>query len=245
MRSFMLLPAMMAMCLAGCESPPTAEIDFQDHAAFTLAKYTSAPSVAPDVVTKHKRADCPTGGWVTHGDGHRTRCPHCDPPWDSAATDLSANFGQKCDNPNCDCWNCQCKECNCANEQFGQIPVINAVESSKPAPKPEKTPETKVVCTDGACYKYDGRRVWMLNAWRPVGPCLRPGCTCTDPAKCIEGKCDGCRSKQATPQVQYQPQYQPQFYQPYISPTYSPGYTWPMQGGRSFSSGCVGGSCRS
>jgi hypothetical protein len=45
---------------------------------------STTPIVVPAPVvpsTSHARADCPTGGWVTHGDGHRTRCVDCDPSW--------------------------------------------------------------------------------------------------------------------------------------------------------------------
>lgn len=42
------------------------------------------PGPAPPVDTTHPRAQCPTGGWITHGDGHRTRCLDCDPPYGAA-----------------------------------------------------------------------------------------------------------------------------------------------------------------
>jgi hypothetical protein len=43
-----------------------------------------AGTVIPPPLGKHSRTTCPTSGWVTHGDGHKTRCPQCDPPWEAA-----------------------------------------------------------------------------------------------------------------------------------------------------------------
>ena len=40
-----------------------------------------APEPGP---AKHSRSQCPTQGWVTQGDGHRTRCLDCDPPYTAA-----------------------------------------------------------------------------------------------------------------------------------------------------------------
>lgn len=52
---------------------------------------------------RHKRADCPVGGWITQGDGHKSRCPDCDPPY---ASDFGA---AKCCGDNCTCGdNCKC-----------------------------------------------------------------------------------------------------------------------------------------
>jgi hypothetical protein len=36
----------------------------------------------PDPAARHPRDECPYDNWITHGDGHKTRCPYCDPPWD-------------------------------------------------------------------------------------------------------------------------------------------------------------------
>lgn len=44
---------------------------------------THKPDVSPDS-ERHARDKCPTGGWITHGDGHKTRCTLCDPPWTSS-----------------------------------------------------------------------------------------------------------------------------------------------------------------
>lgn len=51
------------------------------------------PVIPPAPVAKtHDRADCPTAGWVTHGDGHRTRCPDCVPAYgDEPATTPDAS----------------------------------------------------------------------------------------------------------------------------------------------------------
>lgn len=43
---------------------------------------------APDSGT-HPRSQCPTNGWVVQGDGHKTRCTKCDPPYgDETPQDL-------------------------------------------------------------------------------------------------------------------------------------------------------------
>lgn len=47
-------------------------------AAVALTPPAQAP---PDQLNEHARTDCPGQGWVTHGDGHRTRCPNCRPVW--------------------------------------------------------------------------------------------------------------------------------------------------------------------
>lgn len=41
----------------------------------------STPSPAPTPSKYHKRADCPTDGWITQGDGHQTRCKYCQPSY--------------------------------------------------------------------------------------------------------------------------------------------------------------------
>ena len=80
--------------VTGCPSPtpPTtssasvaSSAAMTAHVATTLALHTVAenrpnpgPSPAP---SNHSRASCPTAGWITHGDGHRTRCPDCVPAW--------------------------------------------------------------------------------------------------------------------------------------------------------------------
>ena len=61
----------------------------------THSKDKVDPLIVPS--TRHQRADCPVGGWITQGDGHKSRCPDCDPPYSgdidnlqSAIDDLSA-----------------------------------------------------------------------------------------------------------------------------------------------------------
>jgi hypothetical protein len=80
----------VTLLATGCiptPDPPVKE-DFRGHVAATLALHvrpaTKPVVIVPDTGT-HPRDKCPTGGWVTQGDGHRTRCTQCDPPWSSEA----------------------------------------------------------------------------------------------------------------------------------------------------------------
>lgn len=82
--------------LAGCPvDPPVREFgdaaaqepsqEMIAHVATTLALHTIStptPSPAPSPAPSgHERAKCPTGGWMVHADGHKTRCPECVPAW--------------------------------------------------------------------------------------------------------------------------------------------------------------------
>lgn len=86
--------------LAGCNKPANGmQIDFAPDVGLACASIglelgtsgsipdpvvipTPGPIVPVDPIdTTHPRNECPTGGWVTHGDGHRTRCPDCEPAW--------------------------------------------------------------------------------------------------------------------------------------------------------------------
>lgn len=51
-------------------------------AAEALKHDADGPDAAPDKY--HEREDCPNDHWIVHGDGHRSRCPWCLPPWDDA-----------------------------------------------------------------------------------------------------------------------------------------------------------------
>lgn len=77
-----------AFVLSGCVKP-TAQHDWTDQIAVSLAKHTSQSDSVPVGPTDetHNRSDCPTGGWITHGDGHRTRCPDCRPAYGSEPTE--------------------------------------------------------------------------------------------------------------------------------------------------------------
>ena len=79
----------------GCIPPPPAPehktISPEDVRAifavqFALAGMDKSVGPAPPPTTKHARRDCPTDGWLTHGDGHRTRCKLCDPPWNDTGS---------------------------------------------------------------------------------------------------------------------------------------------------------------
>ena len=79
--------ALLLICLSGCKAPE-ASVDADQYRPYVAAKLalvasTPAPGPVPDDNATHPRAECPTNGWITHGDGHRSRCPNCDPPWTS------------------------------------------------------------------------------------------------------------------------------------------------------------------
>ncbi|WP_417744744.1 hypothetical protein [Rosistilla oblonga] len=44
-----------------------------------VASREEIPAPTPNEDEMHPRSECPTGGWITHGDGHRTPCPYCLP----------------------------------------------------------------------------------------------------------------------------------------------------------------------
>lgn len=72
------------LVLAGCAGISAEPPDLSGEAATTLALTVqghakSLPLPIPEGA--HAREDCPTGGWVTHGDGHRTRCTDCRPEY--------------------------------------------------------------------------------------------------------------------------------------------------------------------
>lgn len=79
--------ALLLLCFTGCgavgntnERPYSREqiIAAQVHISYAALKSKTNTIVVND---KHARADCPTDGWVTHGDDHKTRCPNCDTPY--------------------------------------------------------------------------------------------------------------------------------------------------------------------
>lgn len=50
------------------------------YAALYPISSTPDPDIKPEPKDDgHPRDECPNGGWVTHGDGHTTRCPKCRP----------------------------------------------------------------------------------------------------------------------------------------------------------------------
>lgn len=76
--------AWLLLLVAGC-TPTIADVgDYKSLAAAVVATQPVASVAPPKVIeTTHDRAKCPTAGWVTHGDGHKTRCPDCRPTWES------------------------------------------------------------------------------------------------------------------------------------------------------------------
>lgn len=71
-----LIAVVVILSLAGCQQ--RRHDDFENEIIMQIVLPQTTP-VGP-VNRKHKREDCPTGGWV--GDGTvRTRCLDCDPPY--------------------------------------------------------------------------------------------------------------------------------------------------------------------
>ena len=77
------------LLVAGCSKsgsvPPDTLADIDAiiaNGSYVGIKENQDDTVVPNS-TKHPRADCPNGGWITQGDGHKSRCPECDPPWNS------------------------------------------------------------------------------------------------------------------------------------------------------------------
>lgn len=86
MKRFCLLLMLLGCC--GCV-PAAIAIDYRDAAAIELGIASLAGVPAPQPVpTPEKCLRCKGTGWLTHGDGHRTPCPHC-----------SAKGGQGLDGP--------------------------------------------------------------------------------------------------------------------------------------------------
>ena len=79
-----ILILLLVCAFVGCESLVVEEVNldqYENELVIELSK-SDGKSVTP-VSRKHKREDCPTGGWV--GDGRvRTRCLDCDPAWPSS-----------------------------------------------------------------------------------------------------------------------------------------------------------------
>jgi hypothetical protein len=63
------------VCLCGCDVARSAE-DYRDAAAVDLAISTMSDASRPGP-SPAKCSRCDGTGWITHGDGHRTRCPEC------------------------------------------------------------------------------------------------------------------------------------------------------------------------
>lgn len=52
------------------------------YAALYVISSTPDPELKPEPIDRgHPRESCPDGGWITHGDGHTTRCPLCRPAY--------------------------------------------------------------------------------------------------------------------------------------------------------------------
>ena len=82
-----LLAAGLLCCSVGCstvDGATAASKEPYENALIVELAGNARPQPQP-VSSKHKREDCPTGGWV--GDGTvRTRCLDCDPPYSQEET---------------------------------------------------------------------------------------------------------------------------------------------------------------
>ena len=77
MKRFLLLIESCLLLVAGC-LPTRAVADPRDEAAVEWAVATMVSDHAPEPDPQpYACPRCQDTGWITHGDGHRTRCPDC------------------------------------------------------------------------------------------------------------------------------------------------------------------------
>lgn len=118
------------------------------------------PGPAPSPTT-HARANCPTGGWITHGDGHKTRCPNCDPPWTSEPAVQAASFPKLpagCNTADCLAGKCaaNCGAAGIAGTSRCDTPGACQARPTS-APRPHLTPTQPAAtyrsgsCASGSC----------------------------------------------------------------------------------------------
>ena len=83
------------LLIAGCEQAGLSKYEAAAldatlaNASYVGIKQEGGGGVVVPVNSKHKREDCPNNGWITQGDGHRSRCPDCDPPYSSDVDQLT------------------------------------------------------------------------------------------------------------------------------------------------------------
>lgn len=110
----------------------------------------------PPSPTGHKRADCPTGGWIVHGDSHKTRCPECQPSWETGSkkyklTLQDKNLSWKTTNKKC-CPDCKCEVC-----KYCMYPgecLVKANDGKDVIIYEERCDESKGICTRVPVRKY-------------------------------------------------------------------------------------------
>lgn len=131
----------------GCSAQkPPAPGTFIPAISIVAANTKASGTVVPTPIGKHGRTSCPTGGWVTHGDDHKTRCPNCDPPWETAATPkcrCEADGGQ------CLCTTCDCNEPKKVNPK--QVPVVDTVPKLQSYEDAVKAFDAMSDCPSGQC----------------------------------------------------------------------------------------------
>ena len=151
-----LFLAVVILSFSGCVEPTTEaqSLDHSDIQAAVAWNLSEKITDDPDG-EKHKREECPTGGWIDQGDGHSSRCPSCDPPWPpEQMLTLSSMPRDKC----------KCGfACKCiSGKTWCGDPKCHA------APKPKDPPKPKV-SSDGSPEGYhyetvkkcDGIRCWF------------------------------------------------------------------------------------
>jgi len=78
MKNLVMLCLAVGLAAAGCGGPSPAQEHFRDVVAVELALATLADGASP-TPSPYSCARCRDTGWLTHGDGHRTPCPDCNP----------------------------------------------------------------------------------------------------------------------------------------------------------------------
>lgn len=100
----------LSLCLIGCQVNTNAAIK-NNAKAIVVAALTHSVLKKVDNPTPNIITGCDGSGWITHGDGNKTKCPGCQ---------KCQNVGEvkKCHCPECSCSVCTCekdKACSCDN----------------------------------------------------------------------------------------------------------------------------------
>ena len=70
---------MCILFLAGCTPDNSPDTGYLDAVACDLALASLGGSPSPVPAPEYDCPHCRDTGYITHGDGHKTRCPHCNP----------------------------------------------------------------------------------------------------------------------------------------------------------------------
>ena len=88
----------------------------------------------PDPSARHPRDECPFDHWIIHGDGHKSRCPYCDPPWDQPPTSEPEAISCQCVEPGktyCACVEAY-DQCSCPKSKKGDEEQASCVQRKQP-----------------------------------------------------------------------------------------------------------------